>query len=77
MDELRVEAAPGLPEVPVQQRHLARHGAAIGPFYAVQKRYKSLFDLVFHREGRTHPNATATDVKRDCNLWGSCPACLN
>jgi hypothetical protein len=36
-----------------------------------------LFDLVFHREGRTHPNATATDVKRDCNLWGSCPACLN
>ena len=65
-----MEAAPGLPEVPVQPRHLGRHGAAVGPVYAVQKGYKSFFDLVFHIGPRTHPNATATVVKRDCNLSG-------
>jgi hypothetical protein len=51
MDELGMEVAPGLAKVPVQARHLGCHGLAVRSVDAVQKRYKGLFDLIFHIEG--------------------------
>jgi hypothetical protein len=72
-----MKGCPALLKVPVKIGHMAPDGVAISALDAVHKGYKRFFDLGFHILGSTQPNTEGAVVKRDCNLPGESPPCLN